>query len=463
MKKIKKNFKTAAQLIAALLFLFLPVSCKKYLDVGTPKDKLVTAAVFKDNQTATAAIVGIYSDMMQTFKLLSSNINWFTGLSTDEMAFPVGSSPLSFVQMQANQVTPDNADINTCWSNGYSYIYDANDCIEGLNASTGLSDATKNQLLGEAKFIRAFTYFYMVNLWGDVPLVTTTEQSVNAALPRTDQNKIYDLITQDLLDAQSLLPAAYTTPNRVRPNKWTATALLARVYLYRKDWKNAELQASQIISSGTYSMNALASNFLNTSNETIWQLMPVNPSYNTLIAFRGYPTNATVVPNLTLTNDLVNSFESGDQRRTTWVGSQTVNGTTYYFSGKYKLRTGTPLNEYYIVFRLAEQYLIRAEARAQQSNPNGAVDDINIVRNRAGLAALPYTLTLAQLLPAIEKERRVELFEEWGDRWFNLKRTGRIDAVMSAYRNTWKSTASLWPIPLIQLNANPNLTQNNGY
>jgi hypothetical protein len=120
-----------------------------------------------------------------------------------------------------------------------------------------------------------------------------------------------------------------------------------------------------------------------------------------------------------------------------------------------------------MVFRLAEQYLIRAEARAQQGNVSGSQSDLNAIRTRAGL---PNTTAndKASLLTAIQHERQVEMFTEWGHRWFDLKRTGTIDAVMSVIApakggGAWNSNKALLPLPLGDLQADQNLTQNPGY
>ena len=123
-------------------------------------------------------------------------------------------------------------------------------------------------------------------------------------------------------------------------------------------------------------------------------------------------------------------------------------------------------NEYYVMFRLAEQYLIRSEARAQQANISGAQDDLNAIRNRAGLGNTSAT-DLPGIMTALEHERWVELFTEYSDRWYNLRRTGRSDAVFSSEtekKATWKSYQALWPVPLSQYQANPSLLPNNpGY
>jgi hypothetical protein len=116
-----------------------------------------------------------------------------------------------------------------------------------LSGAKNLTLGLRSQLIGEAKFVRAFCYFYLVNLFGDVPLVTSTSYTVNTGLGRTSVNEIYQQIIQDLKEAQEMLSTSYPTPGKVRPNKWAATALLARAYLYMGNWADAEAQATAII------------------------------------------------------------------------------------------------------------------------------------------------------------------------------------------------------------------------
>lgn len=310
--------------------------------------------------------------------------------------------------------------------------------------------------------MRALNFFYLVNLFGDVPMPLQTDYRVTALLPRTPVQDVYNQIVQDLTEAQTLLKPAYPSASRSRPNLWTATALLARVYLYQKNWVQAEAQSTAVINSGIYSLAATpAGVFTATSNETIWQLLRDNG--NTAEGSNFIPSSATTRPTYALTAFLVGAFTTGDTRKSSWVGTSTVSGTPYLYPAKYKVRTTTPITEYYIYLRLAEQYLIRAEARAQQGNISGAQADLNKTRNRAGLANTTAS-DAPSLLLALEKERQVELMFEWGHRWFDLKRTGRIDAVLGTEKPAgWQPTDALYPIPDGQLKANPFLVQNPGY
>ncbi|RYE18603.1 MAG: RagB/SusD family nutrient uptake outer membrane protein, partial [Sphingobacteriales bacterium] len=261
---------------------------------------------------------------------------------------------------------------------------------------------------------------------------------------------------------------------RIRPNKWAATALLARTYLYNGDWTNAEIQATALIdNTGMYSLSTLNTVFLKNNNEVIWQLQTLSTQWNTdmgriFILPPTGPSNSSFLDNpVYLSERLVNNFEAGDQRKTEWIKSVTVVGTTYYYAYKYKSATlNAPVTEYYTVFRLGEQYLIRAEARAQLGKLT-ASDDINAIRSRAGLDNYSGSTDKTALLNAIAHERQIEMFTEWGDRWFDLKRTGKIDAVMTVVaplkNTTWNTNLQLDPIPLYEIIQDPNIIQNPGY
>jgi hypothetical protein len=165
------------------------------------------------------------------------------------------------------------------------------------------------------------------------------------------------------------------------------------------------------------------------------------------------------------TEDFMQSFEPADKRKDSWTRSFSYGGATYYNCYKYRNRTAAIAGreEYLMVLRIEEQYLIRAEAFAHLDNTRDAIADLNVLRSRAGLPALSDTTMRDACLRLVEQERRMELFTEWGDRWFSLRRTGRLEEVMKAIKPGWKSTAALYPIPQEERNRNPRLSQNNGY
>lgn len=461
-----KKLKVILYRVILLITTSCLASCEKYLSIEEPNDKLSTSSVFADSASASSAITGIYSDMMVgNLGFVASQMRW-GGLSSDELSYS-GSQDI-VLQFLNNNLIVDNTNLNSLWVNYYKHIYQANSIVAGVSESNSIAESAKKTLTGEAEFIRAFLFFYLVNNWGDVPLTLTTDYHTNESMPRTAITEIYTQIVTDLEEALEMLPIDYPTAERVRPNKSVARALLARVLLYRQSWQEAETMATYVIESGEYLPLAVLDNvFLKDSRETIWQFSAINPSYNTYDGSYFVPGILTgpTVPTYIIPTELYDSFELADQRKDVWIGEKTTG--PYFFPYKYKLRSGsapTAPTEYTIVFRLAEQYLIRAEARAHQNDLSGAIEDLDIIRNRAGLEDLPGTLTQTEVLQALENERRHELFCEWGHRWFDLKRTGRANEVLSTSKgNNWQSTDALWPIPLNQILTNPFLNQNEGY
>lgn len=462
------SFLSRTTLLPTIVALFF-ISCKKSITVPPPTDFVVSEVIFKDDGTAIGAVTGIYAEMMNNKnnaqQFSSAGVTIYAGMSGDELThIQPNSSPRSeFIKNELNGNIPSISAL--FWDKAYRYIYTANSCLEGLEKSTTLSPGVKNTLKGECYFIRAFCYFYMVNLFGEVPLALTADYRVNMNLGRAPINKIYEQMIEDLVKAKILLSEEYdvtgSNPPRTRPNKWAAAALLARVYLYKKDWVNAELESTDVIRSGMYSLKADPETVFSASSseEAIWQLLPVVATNNTWEGNLLLPVTSTSQPGYILTSSLVNAFETGDKRFTSWVGSR----STYFFANKYKIRVTNPsAKEYYVVLRLAEQFLIRAEARANQNKTESAAEDINEIRVRAGLDSTTAE-TKEELLLAIEQERRIELFAEWGHRWFDLKRTNRVDAILDPYKPTWEPTDSLWPIPIEQIRLNGALTQNQGY
>jgi len=443
------------------LLLFAMVACNKMLEVNPPRGRINASLVFEDDVTALSAVSGMYAQMIKTNLQFSSvGITLFTGLSSDEIFNSTGNS--SYDEFRNNSLSSANNVVRTnLWLPAFQIIYQANSIIEGLENSTKISPSVKSQLLGEATFVRAFCNFYLVNLYGEIPLLNTTEYQFTSQAARQPIVTVYESIVKGLKTAQQLLTTAYPSPGKVRANKHTVTALLARVYLYMQDWANAEKEASDVIASGQYSLlNSLNNVFLANSNEAIWQLMPVSTTINT---YEGNLFISTgTIPAYPITSSLINSFASNDQRKANWTKSVIVTGNTHYYPYKYKVKAATTLTEYYTVLRLAEQFLIRAEARTRQNNYSDARADINIIRTRAGVANTNAN-TIAELLQVIEHERQAELFCEWGHRWFDLKRTGRADAILSPLKTDWQPTDALYPIPFLEIQRNPFLTQNPGY
>jgi hypothetical protein len=448
-------------------------SCKKLLQIpSNPSDEIPTSSVFADSTDIMSAIAGIYTNFgisEEQGTLLDGLITVCTGLSGDELVPASTNQPNDF-QFFENAIQNTNYNDDFLWASGYNSIYQVNVCLGGIAGNTAISPALQQQLTGELEVDRALCYFHLLNLFGPVPLVITADYHVSQSLPRASVDTIYNQIITDLTNAQQLLTANYPSTGRARPNLYVADALLAKAYLYTGQWQNAINAAGSVINSGLYSLNAdLSTVFLDGSNEAIWQLPANSSSTQTYEATLFIPFSNTV-PNYSLNSDLVNAFEPGDQRLQQWAGIDTVNvngsDSTYYYPFKYKNTSAsqTPVEDYMIV-RLGELYLIRAEAEAEMggSQIGNAITDLNTIRLRAGLTPYGGAATAASVLAAIAHERQVELFCEWGNRWYDLNRTGTINTVLGAEKPGWVATDSLYPVPLQELQRNPFLTQNNGY
>lgn len=473
--------------IFIVLLLLSVVSCRKLVDVKPPVTGVMREEVYSSNTTAIAVLNDLYSKISSGFYPYAgvNSIFVWNGLLADEFTLWSGSSSPDAMACFTNSLRNAAPQV---WPAAYNYIYICNAVIDGVTNSTSLNEDVRKQLLGEAKFMRAFVYFNLVNLYGNVPLVLVTDYKTNSLLPRVTEQEIYNQIIEDLNEAKTLLADKFKdvtllneTFERTRPNKWAASALLARVYLYRDEWEKADLEASEVINqSNLFSISDVALNevFLANSREAIWQIQPVtdNPSNSQIGKLMTIPSTGPSDENpVYLSSFLLDSFEVGDLRRQNWVDSVVVllsEGPpavteTYHYSSKYKVNDPTAMvTEYTMMLRLAEQYLIRAEARAQQNNISGAQEDINVIRSRAELSDITTTDKI-DLLKAIWHERKIELFTESGHRWFDLKRTKQIDIVMphiaSAKAGNWDPNWKYFPIPQGEITKNPNMDQNEGY
>lgn len=461
-KKIKLPKKNLSILI--ILISICNIGCDDYLEVDPPTDQIPHAIIFEDETTANAAIATLYSklrdDVLITGNLLGLTVLF--GLYSDELDYY--SLPGNDLELfYSHQIIASNATVKHTWNVSYNLIYMCNAIIEGLDSSLSLSQSLKNQLKGEALFIRSLIYFYLVNMYEDIPYTTTSNHLINQHLSKTPKNQIYHYITEDLLNSRLLLEEFDFSSEKARANKFVVSSLLARIYLYQNNWELAEFYSSEVINqNSTYHLEEdINQEFKKESTSTIFQLKPKKEGDNTyeanifLFEF-GPPFLLALSPNL------VNNFEEGDLRKVLWVKSITSGNQSWYMANKYKIKGNTGSSEEYsIVFRISEQLLIRAEARLNQGNINGTVEDLNKIRSRAGLSLLQSS---DDLFTSLIKERNSELFCENGQRWFDLKRWGLAENELLPIKPNWRSTDILLPIPEDDLLMNPNLTpQNPGY
>lgn len=467
------KFKYNHIIVTLLLSVYLFSSCEDFVEVAAPENKMVRDVVFENEGTAKSAMTGIYNEL---FRAQFSNgqrnsITILSGFSGDNIS-NIYDTNIERIQFEQNEITPDNSGNLSIWSSAYNIIYMTNSLLEGLQNSGGISEQVKNQLEGEARFIRAFSYFNLVNLYSDIPLLLTTDYEENQLSSRTPMGEVYEEVINDLLLAEELLGAEFPENERTRVNSYTASALLARVYLYLEDWDNAELYSSKVIdaTSNYEILNDPEEVFLANSKEAIWQISPLGGGGLSTHTNEG---NLLIVDpvlfflaGIELEEELAAIYDQEDKRLANWIGYDS--GLEVFFAHKYKIRNSNdyPIEEYSMVMRLAEQYLIRAEARAHLGDLPEALQDIDVIRKRAGISLISETspeIGQQALLNIIMQERRKELFTEWGHRWFDLKRTGRADEVLGSQNPLWEATDIWYPIPSEERMRNPNLSQNEGY
>lgn len=457
---MKVNIKYFAYLCLAFAWSLVLVSCEKFTEIGPPKGQVISEKAFANERTAEATIAGAYNHMI-TANFASGNVSALAGLAADELA-PLNPVELT-QQIYENRILSDNTRASNLWISAYNAIYHFNACAEGLEATTALPNEFRDNLLGEAKFLRAYAYFYLVNLYGDIPLSTTIDWN-SVEIKRHSPSVIYAQIVADLTDALEKLNGT----NKVRATKQAAAAMLARVQLYLGDHDAALTYASMVLDDPTLSseLPPLGEAFLKNSTEAIFQLKP--SGFSKAVSEAGMfvpPPFPGATPQFVVTDHLLQAFEPGDQRRTAWLGEvfHGFSGNTYYYPFKYKSVNFNVDAEFYILLRLAEQYLIRAEARAHLNDIEGAVVDLNVVRQRAGLSMLDPTISKEACLNAIQQERRIELFAEWGHRWFDLKRQGKAEEVLKPLKVHWKPHSVWFPVPSIEIEKAPQLGQTTGY
>lgn len=448
-----------------LILVMNMMGCADFVEVDPPKNTLVWETVFDDPSTVESALANLYFGMREQGMVSgTTGVTPVLGIYADELDYYGFGADL--IQFYQGEVAAANGIIANWWRHTYHLIYSANDIINGVDASNGLTKDEKNEFKGQALFIRAYLHSQLVLAFGDVPYITSTDYLENGRVSRIPTTEVYAYIIRDLSEALDALESVdFVSSERVAPDRDVVKALLARIYLYDENWEMAASLATELID--YYSLeNDLDRVFLKDSQETIWQLkadteFPLNTREGEQLIIRSIPGQSYA-----LTADFLMTFEADDLRRDNWVGSMSDvdNTITLYFAHKYKADINEMESvEYSILMRLAEQVLIRAEARAQLGDMVGSRADLNAIRNRAGLPDVNISTT-DDLLDAIILERRRELFTEQGLRWFDLGRTGLTEEVMGALKPNWQSTDVLLPLPESELEANPNLLpQNDGY
>jgi len=443
---------------------FYLASCKKSTEVPPPRALVTEQQVFSNLRDATRAMLGVYiSTMDNKWSMINGGLSIFCSMSADDLYRTQRLEPED--EFLTNSLTSQNYICASFYNVTYDLIYQSNTIIRNMQSNQHIDSASRRQLMGEACFFRALCYYYLVNLYGDIPLVTSSDFHVTTTLPRAPVDSVYSQVIADLEQACAFLPDNYPGDSayaiyRTRPNRASSMALLATVYCTKADWSRAEVCATALIADPAYRLETNLDDVLRKeSTEVIWQLQPVRDKTNTAEGSFFIPRQGAA-PVYTMTEGLFKSFESNDQRLVHWTNHTP---DQLYYPYKYRQAANKPAGvEYNVILRLAEQYLIRAEARAMQNDVAGAIDDLLVVRQRAGLTSIAPNEHM-DILHTIWHERQVELFAECGHRWIDLRRTGRIDTVLRSEKTGWQPSKAWYPIPASQLQNNPNLIQTKGY
>ncbi|TSD64573.1 RagB/SusD family nutrient uptake outer membrane protein [Inquilinus sp. KBS0705] len=363
-------------------------------------------------------------------------------------------------QMVSQTIPNDNGFVANLWLAGYQVINQTNNVLANVDK---VDADQKDRVEGEAKFLRGLVYFDLVRLFGKayndgsptanlgVPIVLTPTKSVDASsqVVRATVDAGYKQAIADLTSAETLLP----DDNGVYAAKNAASAILARLYLQKEDYTNAAIEANKVISSGLYELNKPYANefafnnpgHVDNTSEDIFAIQVTNQQgvndLNTYYASADFSGRGDIA----IKQSFLNTFEANDQRRDVYYEADDVLWTSKFNNVYGNVR----------IVRLAEMYLIRAEANLRNNTAVGdtPLNDVNVIRKRAGLANAT-TVSIA----SINVERRHELAFEGG---FFLHDAKRLKLNVGAL--PYNSPKLIFPIPLREINANPKLQQNEGY
>ncbi|WP_312355994.1 RagB/SusD family nutrient uptake outer membrane protein [Empedobacter sp.] len=450
-----------------LIAIFTLAACNDWIETDDPKGEIKIEKVYNNEQTANAAVASIYKDMKND-GLLSGSTNGSSvlfSLYADELDF-YGSTSNNLSMFHSHQLLPSNTLVTSIWANNYRIIYETNLAIEALNNSTNLSLELKNKLIAEVLFIRAFTHFNLMNLYGKIPYITTSNYQINRYVYRDEIKIVYDNIEKDLLQAKGLLVNNVASTASNRATIYAVSALLSKVYLYQEKWDKVVSESQGIVQNKNFSFQQPIENqYKKESKSTIFQFSSTINGENTLegsyfIINSGPPTRVA------LRQDFINLFNPLDKRLQFWTKkvSNTTNTQSWYIPYKYKENANTGSSkEFSIVFGLSEIILMRAEAYLHTNELALAVKEINIIREKAGLnqfnSSNPNEIQKELIL-----QRKLELFTEHGNRWFDLKRWKIAEETLKPIKSNWKPRDLILPIPESELLINPNLNpQNDGY
>lgn len=488
---MKKYFLFSVIALGALML----NSCEKFLELEPESQGIAVSntssdsILFKSASEAEAALAGAYSDFKNEYYQLDYFVN---GDAQSDDAYAGADNPSNF-QIDDYKLDATNSNVSRDWRYLYSTIGKCNTVINNVRAvnDPAMSAARKEEIVGEASFIRAFMYFQATQLWGDVPLQLKEVKTISAAnleeiypqiFPaRAPQAEVFAQIIADLETALGKVPVS--AAHKGFATKGAVNALLAKVFATQapQDWNKVKDYCDAVIAGGYTLLTDYDQLWALGNENTTESIFEINynggapdGNWGTKM-FRGLDWKKFNIPS----NDLLAAFdaENDTKRKNSSVIFEDVSGkwsdphypqNKYPFINKWRnFQEGS--NQNYIFIRLADILLLKAEALNELGDQPGAATLVNQIRSRVNLGATP-AVTQAELRLAIEKERRLELAFE-GHRWFDLKRTGRAIEVINNVKGadgqligySLSTNRLVWPVPQAELDKNIRLLQNAGY
>ncbi|WP_417875466.1 RagB/SusD family nutrient uptake outer membrane protein [Winogradskyella sediminis] len=483
-------------LITVLLSISI-FSCEDYLDLK-PISEETSGNAYESAGQIEAALVGAYESFQSAEYYVWDNI-LLQDVRSDN-AYAGGDNPEVF-QYDYLEITPTHSRLFTHWSNLYNAISKANLVIERVDGISDplLTEERKQQIKGEALFLRSYHYFTLVKLWGGVPLITNTIVAVDPGsvnIPKSSVEEIYSQITTDLETAASLLPDTYgndASVNKARATSGAAHALAAKAYA-QQPTPNYDAVLDHInaveSSAANYALidynNLFDGNNYNNAESIIeiQYLGGVEGNYGPQLLLPPSVSGDSWRKFVTPSHDLINAFdEQGDNVRKNasilfeeapWVDEFWENnqGSAIPFSYKWKHADGWASADRQYLLRYGDIVLLKAEALNELGQLESAATEVNKIRNRVSLPDLTPEQKSSQnaLRITILKERRLELFQE-GHRWDDLVRYNVAVSTMnnlveidlrnnSPVNYNMTEAKILLPIPQQELDRNTALTQN---
>lgn len=480
-------------LLVFVVFATISTSCKKQLE-DKIYDKLTPSNALTNDQSAIAAVNSIYGALNGTgwdyYGGGNGRIQLEQDATTDEFASP--SSSGQFWQLTNLVYQPDEYNIGINWTDMYKGISDANFVIQYLPPSAGVTASLKARIIAEAKTGLGLFYKDLVEMYGDVPLIKSYSEGVSAKPARTAANDVLNYAIANLKAAIPDLPTSYSSSDYGRFTKGAAQAILVKIYLMQKDWANVITYSDMIIPN--YTLDASYSHLFSPTNQNDPEFILVKPSYpdfnvgNTYLTYSlpgdyQLPAGVNIQQwnNYRIRRSFYNTFDAADTRRALIADRYpNTNGGTTILSApldllfmKYGFDTGANIvfahNDIPII-RLADILLAKAEALNQVNGPTqDAIDLINKVRDRAFNNDITKRKKLSDFADKqtlddyILQERGWELYFE-GQRRVDLIRHGKFLTAAQARGALDVSQKRLYfPVPIAEINSNPNLVQTNGY